>query len=124
MDLSEIRFDDAGLVPAIVQDVENGEVLMVAFMNAESLQMTLETGKMTFWSRSRQKFWVKGESSGHTQRVEAFRMDCDGDALLFQVHQEGGACHTGFRSCFYRRYEDGCWIEDGERAFEPEEVYR
>lgn len=124
MDLSEIRFDDEGLVPAIVQDAKNGEVLMLAFMNAESLKITLGTGKMTFWSRSRKKLWVKGDTSGHTQNVVEFRMDCDGDALVFLVKQEGGACHTGFRSCFYRRFGSGGWIEDGERVFKPEEVYR
>ncbi len=115
MDLSEVRFDQNGLVPAIAQDVDGGQVLMLAYMNKESLRRTLETGQMTYWSRSRQAFWVKGATSGHTQQMEEFRIDCDGDALLFKVRQRGGACHTGFRSCFYRRCEDGAWVEDGER---------
>lgn len=115
MDLSEVRFDQNGLVPAIAQDVDGGQVLMLAYMNKESLRRTLETGQMTYWSRSRQAFWVKGATSGHTQQMEEFRIDCDGDALLFKVRQRGGACHTGFRSCFYRRCEDEAWVEDGER---------
>ena len=115
MDLSEVRFDQNGLVPAIAQDVDGGQVLMLAYMNKESLRRTLETGQMTYWSRSRQAFWVKGATSGHTQQMEEFRIDCDGDALLFKVRQRGGACHTGFRSCFYRRCGDGVWVEDGER---------
>lgn len=124
MSLEEIRFDEKGLVPAIAQDVDNGEVLMVGYMNAESLQKTLETGKMTYWSRSRKKLWVKGESSGHTQHVVEFRVDCDADVLLFKIRQEGGACHTGYRSCFYRRHENGRWVEDGNRVFDPDRVYR
>lgn len=115
MDLSEVRFDQNGLVPAIAQDVDGGQVLMLAYMNKESLRRTLETGQMTYWSRSRQAFWVKGATSGHTQQMEEFRIDCDGDALLFKVRQRGGACHTGFRSCFYRRCGDEAWVEDGER---------
>jgi len=98
-----VRFDDQGLVPAVVQDAENGDVLMVAWMNAESLARTLEEGRTVFWSRSRQELWRKGETSGHVQHVEDVRVDCDGDTLLVRVHQVGAACHTGARSCFFRR---------------------
>ncbi|MBN1587630.1 MAG: phosphoribosyl-AMP cyclohydrolase [Candidatus Omnitrophica bacterium] len=100
--IPQLKFDDKGLIPAIVQDAENGEVLMVAYMNEESFKKTLETGKCTYWSRSRQKLWLKGETSGHLQTVKEILYDCDADALLFKVHQEGVACHTGERSCFYR----------------------
>ena len=124
MDLTQIKFDEQGLVPAITQDAENGEVLMQAYMNAESLRLTLETGKMTYWSRSRQQIWVKGETSGNTQQVVEFRIDCDGDTLLFKVHQKGGACHTGFRTCFFRRNEGGDWVEVGKPVFRPEETNR
>ena len=121
--IEEIRFDDKGLVTAIAQDYETGQILMVAYMNRESLEKTLETGKMTYWSRSRKQLWIKGEHSGHFQRVQEFRIDCDGDALLFAVTQEGGACHTGYRSCFYRRWDGEQWCVDGEKVFEPDEVY-
>ncbi len=124
MDLTQIKFDEQGLVPAITQDAENGEVLMQAYMNAESLRLTLETGKMTYWSRSRQQIWVKGETSGNTQQVVEFRIDCDGDTLLFKVLQKGGACHTGFRTCFFRRNEGGDWVEVGKPVFRPEETNR
>ena len=121
--LDTVKFDDRGLVLAIAQDADNGEVLMVAYMNRESLQHTLDTGVMTYWSRSRAKLWIKGETSGHTQQVVEARIDCDGDALLFRVHQEGGACHTGYRSCFYRRHTADGLVEDGEKVFDPDEVY-
>jgi phosphoribosyl-AMP cyclohydrolase len=98
----EVRFDDRGLVPAVVQDGENGEVLMVAYMNAESLRRTLEEGRTVFWSRSRQELWRKGQTSGNVQHVESLRVDCDADTLLVRVHQTGAACHTGNRTCFYR----------------------
>lgn len=97
-----IRWDERGLVPAIIQDAETGEVLMLAYMNAESLRLSLETGQTHFWSRSRQELWHKGATSGHVQHVREIRVDCDGDALLVRVRQEGVACHTGHRSCFYR----------------------
>jgi phosphoribosyl-AMP cyclohydrolase len=119
-----VKFDANGLVTAIAQDADNGQVLMLAYMNAESLRMTLETGIMTYWSRSRKKLWLKGESSGHTQKVVEARIDCDGDALLFRVRQEGGACHMGFRSCFYRKLEGAELVEDGEKVFDPETVYK
>ena len=101
--VDEIWFDDRGLIPAVVQDAENGDVLMMAWMNAESLARTLEEGRTVFWSRSRQELWRKGETSGHVQHVEDVRVDCDGDTLLVRVHQDGAACHTGERSCFFRR---------------------
>ena len=104
-DLEAIRFDDAGLVPAIIQQEGTGEVLMFAWMNEESLRRTLDTGRTWFWSRSRQELWCKGETSGDRQYVRRASYDCDGDALLFVVEQEGrGACHTGEMSCFYREF--------------------
>lgn len=121
--LDDVTFDDDGLVPAIVQDHDTGQVLMMAYMNAETLSQTLETGRMTYWSRSRQSVWVKGATSGHTQAVRSARLDCDGDALLFRVEQEGGACHTGHRSCFYRRATREGWTDDGEEVFDPDAVY-
>jgi len=98
-----VKFDDAGLAPAVVQDASNEQVLMVAHVNREALQQTLETGRATFWSRSRQKLWIKGETSGHTQQVREILIDCDGDCILMKVEQVGAACHTGFRTCFFRR---------------------
>ena len=95
-----------GLVPAVVQDAKSNEVLMMAWMNRASLEKTLATGKTHFWSRSRQKFWMKGESSGHTQTVKDIAFDCDGDTLLIQVEQVGAACHEGYRSCFFRSLQD------------------
>lgn len=122
--IDEVTFDDDGLVLAIAQDATTREVLMVAYMNAATLRQTLDTGRMTYWSRSRQQVWQKGESSGHIQRVREVRVDCDGDALLFQVEQVGdAACHTGHRSCFYRRLDDGSLVETGERVFDPDDVY-
>jgi phosphoribosyl-AMP cyclohydrolase len=113
-----------GLVTAIAQDHETGEILMVAHMNEESFRRTLETGEAVYWSRSRQELWRKGESSGKTQAVKSLQIDCDGDAVLLRVEQRGGAaCHTGRRSCFFRRLENGQWIDVGEQVFDPEEVY-
>ena len=123
-DIMEVaKYDDKGLLTAIAQDADNGEILMVAFMNETALRQTIETGTMTYWSRSRQKLWVKGESSGHTQKVVEARVDCDGDAMVFRVRQEGGACHVGYRSCFFRRHTDEGLVVDGERVFDPEKVY-
>ena len=103
--LAEITYDANGLVPAVCQELTSGEVLMVAWMNAETLRLTLETGRMTYWSRSRQEIWIKGETSGERQWVRDAAYDCDGDTLLFKVEQEGqGACHTGAHSCFFRRF--------------------
>lgn len=101
--IDQMRYDDAGLIPAIVQQYDTGEVLMLAYMNAESLAATVRTGRTCFWSRSRQTFWMKGETSGATQDVREIRYDCDADTLLVLVDQHGsGACHTGERTCFYR----------------------
>lgn len=102
----EFKFDDQGLIPAIIQDWENGEVLMLGYMNEESLRRTIESGRTWFWSRSRREFWCKGETSGHRQYVRDIRYDCDADALLIKVVQVGPACHTGARSCFYREVEE------------------
>ncbi len=122
--INQVHFDDAGLVTAIVQDHKTNEVLMVAYMNEATLRQTIETGVMTYWSRSRNKVWVKGETSGHTQDVREVRLDCDGDALVFKVLQHGGAaCHTGYRSCFFRVFADDHLAEAGVRIFDPEEVY-
>lgn len=114
-----------GLIPAIAQDYKTGEVLMLAYMNAESFRRTLETGKATYWSRSRSKFWVKGESSGNTQEVKEVLVDCDNDTIVVKIDQIGGAaCHEGYRSCFYRRLdENGDPQVIGERVFDPKEVY-
>ncbi|NHM19209.1 phosphoribosyl-AMP cyclohydrolase [Tritonibacter mobilis] len=106
-----LTYDEAGLVPCIAQDVESGEILMMAWMNAESVAKTLETGRVTYWSRSRQSFWIKGESSGHVQELVELRVDCDRDALLALVRQTGPACHTNRRSCFYTAVRDGDEVE-------------
>lgn len=108
------------LIPAVAQDWKTGEVLMLAYMNDEALKKTRETGIAHYWSRSRKKLWLKGESSGHFQRIKEIRVDCDQDAVLLLVEQEGGACHTGYRSCFYRTI-DGKVV--GEKVFEPDDVY-
>lgn len=114
-----------GLVPAIVQDAETKDVLMLAYMNRESWEATLKSGKATFWSRSRQKLWLKGESSGHVQIIKNIFIDCDDDTILLQVEQLGGAaCHTGHRSCFYRKLEGGELIVVGEKVFDPKDVYK
>ena len=113
------------LVPAIVQDADSKEVLMMAYMNRESWETTLKTGKATYWSRSRQKLWLKGESSGHFQIIKAVFIDCDNDTILLQVKQLGeAACHTGYRSCFYRKLSGGDFVVVGEKIFNPEEVYK
>jgi phosphoribosyl-AMP cyclohydrolase len=105
MNLDELAFDDRGLIPVIAQDAENGDVLMLAWANRESLERTLAEGRMVYWSRSRQEVWRKGDTSGHVQHVEELRVDCDADAVLARVHQEGAACHTGERRCFFRGLE-------------------
>jgi phosphoribosyl-AMP cyclohydrolase len=121
MNIPELKYDANGLVPAIAQDSATGEVLMVAYMNAESLQRTIETGYATYYSRSRQKLWMKGETSGNRQRVVDIRFDCDLDAVLLKIEQIGGcACHTGYRSCFYRRLANGELEVCGEKVTEPE----
>ena len=122
--LDQVKYNADGLVTAIVQDELSSQVLMVAYMNEATLAQTLETKIMTYWSRSRQKIWVKGESSGNTQEVKEVFIDCDGDALLFKVHQIGkAACHTGMVSCFYRRFDGEAFEDVGERVFDPNEVY-
>jgi phosphoribosyl-AMP cyclohydrolase len=114
-----------GILPAIVQDDETGEVLMLAYMNRDAWLKMLETGKATFWSRSRNALWLKGETSGHFQLVREVRMDCDDDTILLKVHQMGGAaCHTGYRSCFYRKLVNGVVENTGVRIFDPEDVYK
>ncbi|MAQ82476.1 MAG: phosphoribosyl-AMP cyclohydrolase [Maritimibacter sp.] len=106
-DPTTLKFDDKGLIPVVAQDHATGEVLMVAWMNAEAVAKTLETGRVTYWSRSRQSFWIKGETSGHVQTLVELRVDCDRDCLLALVEQEGPACHTNRRSCFYTAIRDG-----------------
>ena len=123
MDLNFNKSD--GLIPAIVQDAETKDVLMLAYMNRESWEATLKSGKATFWSRSRQKLWLKGESSGHVQIIKNIYIDCDDDTILLQVEQLGGAaCHTGHRSCFYRKLEGGGVVVVGEKVFNPKDVYK
>jgi phosphoribosyl-AMP cyclohydrolase len=123
--LDSLKYDSAGLIPAIVQDHATGEVLMMAWMNRESLTSTIETKFTHFWSRSRGKFWKKGESSGHTQRVMSIRTDCDRDTLLISVEQVGAACHDGYRSCFYNDFDmaEHDWLTIGEPLVDPETVY-
>jgi len=121
----EIDFSKlGGLVPAVVQDYHSGEVLMVAFMNEEAWRRTLETGRATYWSRSRGELWVKGATSGNYQEVKEIYVDCDSDTLLLKVIQRGAACHTGYRSCFFRRLEGGNWEVVGEKVSDPEEGRR
>lgn len=110
-DPATLRFNDQGLIPAIAQDAETGDVLMMAWMNAESVMKTLETKRVTYWSRSRQAFWIKGETSGHVQELVDFRVDCDRDCLLVVVNQTGPACHTNRRVCFYTAVRDGEEVE-------------
>lgn len=123
--MDEVRFNNEGLIPAIIQDEDSGQVLMLGYMNREALEKSLETGKTHFWSRSRRKIWMKGETSGHFQEIKKVAIDCDGDALLFKVKQVKAACHTGYRSCFYRiaNTAENSWTIKGERVFIPEEVY-
>jgi phosphoribosyl-AMP cyclohydrolase len=121
----QLKYNAEGLIPAIVQEQSTGRVLMMAWMNQASLRKTLESGKTHFWSRSRQKFWMKGESSGHVQTVKDVAFDCDGDTLLIQVEQNGAACHEGYKSCFYRSVRDqGNTAEVTEaRLQDPEQIY-
>jgi phosphoribosyl-AMP cyclohydrolase len=120
-----LKFNDKGLIPTVVQDARDGTVLMVAYMNRESVRRTLRLKKCVFWSRSRQSFWLKGESSGNVQKVKEFRIDCDGDCLLVKVEQIGGAaCHTGQRSCFYRKLMPGGVLKvTSKPLFDPKKVY-
>ena len=125
MIIDELKYDANGLIPAIAQDAENGQVLMLAYMNAEALNRTLETGLVHYYSRSRERLWRKGEESGHVQRVRTIRYDCDEDTLLLEVEQEVAACHTGHRSCFYRELSgaDRATREAPEQRFDPATVY-
>lgn len=105
--LDSLRYNADGLIPAVAQAADTGEVLMLAWVNREALQMTIDTGLATYWSRSRQEFWVKGLTSGHTQKVHSISVDCDGDTILYKVEQTGAACHENYRSCFFRDLKDG-----------------
>jgi len=123
--LEGLKFDGSGLIPAIVQDHKSGEVLMMAWMNRQALARTLETGKTHFFSRSRNRLWLKGETSGHVQHVKSIRVDCDQDVLLIQVEQIGAACHEGYYSCFYREHEPNRdWKVVGKKVFDPKTVYQ
>ena len=112
--INTLKFDASGLIPAVVQNIETNEVLMVAYMNADTIKQTLETGRATFWSRSRQEVWVKGDTSGNYMYVKEVRVDCDCDCLVVLVNPAGPACHTGNRSCFFRKIEDGKLVEDSK----------
>ena len=126
--LDEIRWDAQGLLPVIAQEAGSNDVLMVAWMNREALQRTVQTGQAVYWSRSRARLWHKGEESGHFQQVHEIRLDCDADVLLLKVtqlgHAPGVACHTGRHSCFYRRLEDGVWREVEPVLVDPEALYK
>lgn len=119
-----LKYDASGLIPAVIQDAQNGQVLMVGYMNAEAVRRTLETGRVTFWSRSRKQFWVKGETSKNFQYVREVRVDCDADCLLILVDQAGEACHEGYRTCFFRRVLKDGTLEIVEPLLRtPEEIY-
>ena len=122
--LSQLKFDAEGLIPAIVQD-ERGEVLCLYYMNRQAVEKTIETRKVHTYSRSRKRLALKGETSGHIEHVKSMRLDCDGDALLIRVEQIGGACHEGYYSCFYRELDASCleWKAIAEKVFDPEKVY-
>ena len=119
-----LAWPESGILPAIAQDAATGEVLMVAWMNRESLQLTVAERRAVYWSRSRQRLWRKGEQSGHVQWVREIRLDCDADALLLKVEQAGGiACHTGRKSCFYRKLDDGVWLDADPVLKNPKKIY-
>ncbi len=125
--LERLKFNSEGLIPAIAQEEKSGEVLMMAWMNRESLSATIETNRATYWSRSRKKMWMKGEESGHVQEIHSIHIDCDGDAVLLKVNQVGGAaCHTGHQTCFYLEIVDGGngFKESNDIIFDPNTVYR
>jgi len=123
--LDQLKWNSDGLLPAIAQDHQTGEVLMLAWMNREALQLSHERGRAVYWSRSRQKLWFKGEESGHVQELREIRIDCDADVVLLQVEQIGGiACHTGRRRCFFRLLKGGEWEIDEEIIKNPDEIYR
>lgn len=122
--MANLRWNEDGLIPAIAQDETSGDILMMAWMNAESLRLTAEEGQAIYWSRSRGKLWRKGETSGHQQLVSEIRLDCDDDVILLKVNQKGGmACHTGRRSCFYRKLENGQWQSIDPVLKDPAEIY-
>jgi phosphoribosyl-AMP cyclohydrolase len=123
--LDELKWNSDGLLPAIAQDRHSGEVLMLAWMNREALQLSQQHGRAVYWSRSRSKLWFKGEESGHQQHLAEIRVDCDADVILLQVEQVGGiACHTGRRRCFFRVLRDGHWEIDEQIIKNPDEIYR
>ena len=123
--LNEIKWTDDGLLPVIAQDNETGRVLMFAWMNRESLAMSVEKGEAVYYSRSRQKLWHKGEESGHTQKIKSMRLDCDGDVMLIKIEQTGGiACHTGRQSCFYKKFANGQWHDVDAVIKDPEDIYK
>jgi len=123
--LDALKWDEHGLIPAIAQDAASGEVLMFAWMNRESLALTVETGNAVYWSRSRGRLWRKGEESGHTQKVKELRADCDSDVLLLKIEQIGGiACHTGRRSCFFNRLDESRWRDVEPVLKNPKEIYK
>ena len=121
--LAEIKFDADGLVPAIAQQHDTGEILMVAWMDREAVRITLTEGRVCYWSRSRQALWRKGETSNQVQTLKEFRLDCDGDTVLLLVEQDGVACHTGRRNCFFRAWRDGGWVEIAQPLVSPEVLY-
>jgi phosphoribosyl-AMP cyclohydrolase/phosphoribosyl-ATP pyrophosphohydrolase len=120
---NEVKFDENGLVPVIIQDWKNNQVLMLAYMNVEALRITVNSGKTHFWSRSRKQFWLKGESSGHTQEVKEVFFDCDSDTILMKVEQKVAACHEGYRSCFFRKLEDDNLVVVEKKIFDESKVY-
>lgn len=123
--IARLKFDDKGLLTAVAQDYRTGEILMLAHMNEESFRKTVETGEAVYWSRSRKKLWHKGEESGNVQKIKELLIDCDGDAIVMKIEQVGdAACHTGNRSCFYRKLENGALIDVGVRIFDPDKVYK
>ena len=123
--LDEVYWDEKGLVPVIAQDATSGRILMFAWMNREALAKTVEQGEAVYWSRSRNKLWHKGESSGHVQKVREIRLDCDNDVILLQIEQQGGiACHTGRQSCFYSRLDNGQWLAVDPVLKNPDEIYQ
>lgn len=122
--VSEVKWNEQGLIPAIVQSADNGQVLMLAWMDEAALLNTIKTQKAHFWSRSRQASWMKGETSGHTQEVIELRLDCDSDTVLLKVKQHGGiACHTGRARCFYKRYDNDQWVTDEDVIKDPTDIY-
>ncbi|MCL5674801.1 MAG: phosphoribosyl-AMP cyclohydrolase [Candidatus Omnitrophica bacterium] len=121
--MKNVKFDENGLIPAIIHDLK-GNVLMLGYMNDESLKKTIETGRVHFWSRSRKKLWLKGESSGHFQEVKEIFLDCDGDTLLIQINQNVASCHEGYYSCFWRKLKNENWEISEKKIFDPQKVYK